>query len=85
MKEIRKASVSDQTYRQLMELENETGQSKSSILERAVKRSWTEQWLLKANVAWSSILDDENARAEFDAEDKLWDQTLADGLADDSW
>lgn len=61
------------------------GESTATILEQAVERFQREQLLNEANAAWAAILADPTAAAEVAAEQALWDQTLADGLADEEW
>lgn len=77
--------VTEATHRALRELSMQRGESTATILEQAVERFQREQLLNEANAAWAAILADPTAAAEVAAEQALWDQTLADGLADEEW
>jgi hypothetical protein len=50
-----------------------------------MKREDREALLERANEEWARILEDPIARAEAQAEQELWDATLADGLDDEDW
>jgi hypothetical protein len=57
----------------------------TTILARAVDRERREQLLAEANAAWAVVLADPQSRAESEAEDALWEGTLADGLDAEEW
>lgn len=44
-----------------------------------------ERILEQANLAWARLLEDPEFKAEMDAEDALWENTVADGLEDDPY
>lgn len=48
-------------------------------------RARRQRILEQANLAWARLLDDPEFKAEMDAEDALWDNTVADGLEDDPY
>lgn len=45
----------------------------------------SEAWLAEANAARAALQDDTIAMVEIQAEQALWDQTLADGLEEEEW
>jgi predicted transcriptional regulator len=77
--------VSESTHRALRRLTAVSGKSMTIVLERAVDRYEREQLFAEANAAWAAIQADPAAMAEIEAEQELWDRTLADGLEDDEW
>jgi hypothetical protein len=77
--------VSESTHRALRRLIAVSGKSMTAVLERAVDRFEREQLFAEADAAWAAIQADPAAMAEIEAEQRLWDQTLMDGLAGDGW
>lgn len=81
----RTVRINEATHRMLSDLAEERGESMAEVLERAVDRFRRAQVLHNANAIWEAILKDPAARAEVEAEDALWDGTLADGLDAEEW
>jgi predicted transcriptional regulator len=79
----RTVRVSEETHRALREIASESGESMTTILERAVDRYWREVFLRQANAEWARIVADPEALKEIEAEDALWEVTFADGLQDE--
>jgi predicted transcriptional regulator len=77
--------VNERTHQALRELSASRRESMSAIIERAVDELAREEFFRAANEEWAAILADPVARAEMEAEDKLWEATLMDGLKDDPW
>ena len=77
--------VTETTHRILRELAGQSGESMTVIVERAVERYQREQLLTEANEAWSALQTDPAARADVEAEQALWEQTLGDGLEREKW
>ena len=77
--------VIETTHRILRELAGQSGDSMTVIVERAVERYQREQLLTGANEAWAVLQADPVARADIEAEQALWDQTLGDGLEREAW
>jgi hypothetical protein len=67
----------------LHELSVESGESITAIIADAVERYRRDRFLEAANAEWSAILADPVARAEIEAEDRLWEATHLDGLEDE--
>ena len=77
--------VTETTHRILRELAGQSGDSMTVIVERAVERYQREQLLTGANEAWAVLQADPSARADIEAEQALWEQTLGDGLEREEW
>lgn len=81
----RTVRVTEATHQALRELTVSRGESMTTILERAVGRYQREQLLAEANAAWAALQSDPAVLAESEAEQMLWDRTLADGLEEEAW
>lgn len=77
--------VSDRTYQTIRELAETQHTSIAKVVEQAVEHLSNQIMLLQANAEWEEILRDPEAVAEIEAEQKLWDATLADRLAEHPW
>ena len=77
--------VTETTHWILRELAGQSGDSMTVIVERAVERYQREQLLTGANEAWAVLQADPAARADIEAEQALWEQTLGDGLEREEW
>ena len=77
--------VTEATHRALGDLTARSGESAAALLERLVARYEREQSLAEANAAWAAIQADPTARSEVEAEQALWEGTLADGLGREQW
>ena len=81
----RTVRVTEATHQILRELRARSGESMTTIIERAVERYQRERLLAEANAAWLALWTDPAAMAEIEAEQAAWDQTLADGLEGAEW
>ena len=81
----RMVRVNADTHQTLRDLSARSGDSIPTILGRAVERYRRQQLLLEANEQWAAIMSDPDARREIEAEDRLWEATLADGLEREEW
>lgn len=54
-----------------------------ALLDEAVERLRRERFFERVDAEWAAIMADPQARAEVEAEQALWDQTLMDGLEDE--
>ena len=77
--------VTETTHRILRELAGQSGESMTVIVERAVERYQREQLLTGANEAWAVLQADPVARADIEAEQALWEQTLGNELEPEEW
>lgn len=77
--------VNEATHRTLRELTAQSGESTAALLERVISRYRREQLLAEANAAWGRIRAEPGASAEVEAEQAMWEQTLADGLEPEEW
>lgn len=75
--------VDSRTHATLVALATETGQHMQTIMAAAVEAYYRHHFVEAANAEYAALQrDDPAAWAELDAETRLWDGTLADGLAD---
>lgn len=81
----RTVRVTETTHHALQDLSSQSGESMTAIIERAVDLYRREQILAQANAAWSTLMQDPESRADFEAEDAVWDATVGDGLEDEAW
>ncbi len=72
--------ISDNINDLLNKLSNETGKSKQSLVEKAVKILTRKSFLEKTNKEFKALQKDTKAREEEQKEIDLWDSTLLDGL-----
>lgn len=77
--------VSRQTHTVLGELAKESGLSIQEVLAQAVEAYRRQQWLAAANAEYAALRANPDAWAEEEAERRLWDATLMDGLEGDPW
>ncbi len=72
--------VSAKTHRMLAQLSREAGTSMNDLVEQAVELYRRQRIIAEANVAYAALRADPAAWAEVQAERKVWDSTLTDGL-----
>lgn len=77
--------VSEKTHKYLREMSELTGKPMTAVLDQAVERFRHEQVLKEANRAWAAMMEDPDTRAEIEAEHKILEGTLLDGLEDEPW
>jgi hypothetical protein len=73
-------SVSQTTLAQLEEMASWAGVSVADVLERMVKEQYDRQFWEAVNAGYAALRADPAAWAEVEAERRLWDNTLLDGL-----
>lgn len=73
-------AISDAAKRQLNELADRTGRPLGELLERAVAEFHERAFWATVNAEYAALRADPVAWAEEEAERKLWDSTLLDGL-----
>jgi hypothetical protein len=79
-------SISEVTLARLRELARWSGISVSEALDQAVKDQYDRRFWDATNAGYAALRADPVAWAEVEAERKLWDATLMDGLApDERW
>ena len=75
--------ISHEARETLRELSKQTGQSARDLLERSL-RAYRDQLLLDtANAAYAAGRADPKASAQMLEEQRAWESTLGDGLADE--
>ena len=84
-KKRRPLQVSDTAYQTIRELAESNHTSMAKIVERAVEHYANQLMLRQANAEWAEILMNPEAVAESEAERRVWDATIADGLEDEPW
>ena len=77
--------VDDQTHATLRELSCDMRESMQAILAKAVEAYRRQQFLIAANADYARLRADPEAWAEELEERRLWDNTLMDGLEDDTY
>jgi predicted transcriptional regulator len=78
--------ISEASHQTLKELAEQTGQTMSDILDKAVDAYRRKLFFEQMNAGYAELQADPAAWAEHLAERKLWDATLMDGLApDERW
>lgn len=78
--------LSDTSRRLLRDLTNRTGQTETEVLDNALDAYRRKLFFDRMNEGYAALRADPLAQAEFDAERKEWDATLADGLpGDEGW
>jgi predicted transcriptional regulator len=78
--------ISDAAHRILRELAEQTGQTMTEVLDKALDVYRRQVFFEKLNAGYAALRADPEAWAEFEAEQKLWDATLMDGLdPDERW
>ncbi|MDZ4718000.1 MAG: hypothetical protein SH847_05975 [Roseiflexaceae bacterium] len=74
--------VSVQTRNLLHTIADHTGLSMQAVLEAALEQYRRQQVIAATNAAYAQFQADPQALADWDAEQRGWDQTIADGLED---
>ncbi len=77
------ARISDITHKSLDKLSKETGESRQSLIDKAVEKLRRELFLKKCDEEYQEFQKDEAALQEELKERELWETTLLDGLEDD--
>ena len=72
--------ISETTLARLSELARWESCSVNDILEQAIKEQYDRKFWDAANAGYAALRADPAAWAEVEAERKLWDNTLMDGL-----
>jgi hypothetical protein len=72
--------ISDRTLARLRELARWAGISLNDALDQAIKDQYDRQFWPATNAGYQALRADAAAWAEVEAERKLWDSTLMDGL-----
>jgi hypothetical protein len=72
--------ISDLTLARLRELARWAGVSIDEALDRAIKDQYDRDFWEAVNAGYEALRADPQAWAEVEAERKLWDNTLMDGL-----
>ena len=73
-------AISEAANRLLQELAEQTGQPASVVLDKALDDYRRKVFFEKLNAGYAELRADPEALAEMEAERKLWDATLMDGL-----
>lgn len=71
--------VGTETHAKLKELADASGESMSSVLDKAVEIYRRERFLQEVNRAYASLRDDKQAWQDELEDRRVWDVTLADG------
>ena len=78
--------ISEASHRILKELAEQTGQTTTDVLDKALDAYQRKLFFEQMNVGYSELRADPEAWADHLAERKLWDATLDDGLDhDERW
>jgi hypothetical protein len=78
--------ISDASHRLLRELAEQTGQTMTDVLDKALDVYRRKVFFEQLNAGYAALRADPEAWAELEAERKLWDTTLMDGLdPDERW
>lgn len=72
--------IDARTHRVLKELANESGESMQAVLQRVIEEERRRRFVEAANADYAALQAHPAAWAELEAERKLWDTTLLDGL-----
>jgi predicted transcriptional regulator len=72
--------IGDASGQMLKHLAEQTGQSMTEVLDKALDAYRRKMFLEAVNAGYAALRADPEAWAEFEAERKLWDATLMDGL-----
>ncbi len=73
--------ISEKTHERLTRLANQTGLSRTEIMDTAVRQFERELFLNRINAGYAALRADPQASREYAEELDAWDKTLADGLA----
>jgi predicted transcriptional regulator len=78
--------ISEASHRILRELAERTGRTVTEVLEQAIDAYRRQLFFEQLNAGYAEPRADPEAWAEMEAERKVWDATLADGLdRDERW
>jgi predicted transcriptional regulator len=78
--------ISEASHRLLKELADQTGQTMTDILDKALNAYRRKVFFERLNAGYAELRADPEVWAETEAERKLWDVTLMDGLdPDERW
>ena len=78
--------ISEASYQLLKELAEQTGQTMSEVLDKALDAYRRKLFFEQLNAGYAELRADPEAWAEHLAERMLWDATLMDGLdPDEQW
>src|SRR2546423_13303484 len=78
--------ISEAAHRVLKELAEQTGQTMTDVLDKALDAYRRKVFFEQLNAGYAALRADPAAWAEHLAERKLWDATLMDGLApNENW
>ena len=78
--------ISEASHRLLQELAEQTGQTMTEVLDKALDAYRRKVFFEQMNAGYAALRADPEAWAEFEAERKAWDATLMDGLdPDEHW
>ena len=72
--------ISEMSHQILKELAEQTGETMTDLLDKAVDTYRRKLFLEKVNAGYAELRADRETWAEHLAERKLWDATLMDGL-----
>lgn len=78
--------ISEASHRILQDLTQQTGLTATEVLDKALDAYRRKVFFEQLNAGYAALRADPKAWAEFEAERKLWDATLMDGLdPDEHW
>jgi predicted transcriptional regulator len=78
--------LSDNSRRMLQELSEQTGQTPKQVVDRALAAYHRQVFFDRLNAGYAALRADPAAAAELEAEQRVWDATLMDGLdPDERW
>jgi hypothetical protein len=78
--------ISEAAHQLLKELAERTGQTMVEVLDKALDAYRRKLFLEQVNAGYAELRSDPEAWTEHQAEQKLWDATLMDGLdPDEHW
>jgi hypothetical protein len=78
--------ISEASHRILRELAEQTGQTMTEVLDKALDVYRRQVFFEQLNAGYAELRADPEAWAALEAERKLWDATLMDGLdPDERW
>jgi hypothetical protein len=78
--------ISDASHRILQELAEQTGQTMTEVLEKALNAYRRKLFFEQLNAGYAALRADPQSWAELEGERKRWDATLPDGLGpDERW
>lgn len=72
--------VSAKTHRTLAQLAREAGTPMNELVDQAIELYRRQRIITEANAAYAALRADPEAWAEVEAERRVWEATLADGL-----